>query len=443
MPETPASTSAQPPRWRDTFAAYTEPAALRMLLLGFSAGLPFVLVGSTLGRRLREAGVDLGTIGFLTWIAMAYSFKWAWAPLVDRLPLPFLHRRLGRRRSWMLLAQSMVLLGLLGMALSDPRMGLLPLVCCALVVALSSATQDIALDAFRIESAGHERQGMLAATYQTGYRMAMLWAGAGVLWFAARFETPGSGYQQGAWMLAYAVSALSMLPGMLTVLWSPEPAQAPTLSGPAPSLRQILEESLVAPFADFLQRYRWQGALILAMIGVYRISDVVMGAMATPFYADMGFSKDEVAAITKLFGLWLTLIGAFVSGILVMRWGVMRVLMLGAALSAASNLLFAWLAGRGHDLQALLWVISADNFASGMASAAFVAYLSKLTNIQYSATQYALFSSLMLLVPTWLAGFSGLYVQQFGYSHFFIATALLGLPVLLLVALAQRHTPAQ
>ena len=195
---------------------------------------------------------------------------------------------------------------------------------------------------------------------------------------------------------------------------------------------------LIEPFADFLRRYKGQAALILALIAIYRISDVVMGIMANPFYVDMGYTKDEVAAVTKIFGVVMTLVGAFIGGVLSMRLGVMRVLMLGAALSSATNLLFAWLGGQGHDLQALVWVVSADNLAGGIASAAFIAYLSSLTNVNYSATQYALFSSMMLLAPKWLAGFSGQFVDAYGYSQFFTATALLGVPVLLLVALASK-----
>lgn len=196
--------------------------------------------------------------------------------------------------------------------------------------------------------------------------------------------------------------------------------------------------ALIEPFADFLARYRWQALLVLGLIAIYRISDVVMGIMANPFYVDMGFTKDEVAAVTKIYGVLMTLAGAFLGGALAMRWGVMRVLMLGAVLSAATNLLFAWLATRGHDVTALVFVVSADNLAGGIASAAFIAYLSGLTNVQYSATQYALFSSMMLLAPKWLAGFSGAFVDAHGYQNFFHATALLGLPVLLLIALASR-----
>lgn len=423
--------------WRDTLKVYLEPATLRMLALGFSAGLPLLLVLGTLSFRLREAGIDRATIGYLSWVGLAYAFKWVWAPLVDRLPLPPLTTLLGRRRGWLLLAQGLVVAGLVGMALNDPRAGLHPLVGCALLVAFGSATQDIALDAFRIESAEPRKQAALAAAYQTGYRLAMIWAGAGVLWVAAWAEVGGTtGYQNGAWRTAYLVMAASMAVGVLTVLLSPEPARR-ALARPKGAI-EWLQGVLIEPFADFIRRYRWQAALILALIAVYRISDVVMGIMANPFYVDMGFTKDEVATVSKIFGVIMTLVGAFVGGVLSMRFGVMRVLMLGAVLSAASNLLFAWLATRGHDLRALVAVVSADNLAGGIASAAFIAYLSSLTNISYSATQYALFSSMMLLLPKFIAGYSGVFVDAQGYVAFFNATALLGVPVLLLVALASR-----
>jgi len=439
MPSSPADQGSHALSWRDALKVYLEPATLRMLALGFSAGLPLLLVLGTLSFRLREAGVDRTTIGYLSWVGLAYGFKWAWAPLVDRLPIPPLTRIFGRRRGWLLLAQFIVIAGLVGMALNDPRAGLPPLVWCALLVAFGSATQDIALDAFRIESAKADMQAALAAAYQTGYRVAMIWAGAGVLWIAAFAELPGaSGYQNGAWRTAYLVMAASMGVGVLTVFLSTEPVpRAPrTPRGAA----EWLEDVLVEPFADFIRRYRWQAALILALIAVYRISDVVMGIMANPFYVDMGFTKDEVATVSKVYGVVMTLAGAFVGGVLSMRLGVMRVLMLGAILSASSNLLFAGLASRGHDLTALVTVVSADNLAGGIASAAFIAYLSSLTNVNYSATQYALFSSLMLLLPKFLAGYSGAFVDAHGYSAFFVGTAALGAPVLVLVALASRMT---
>ena len=441
--QTPPATATPRRTWRESWRIYLEPSSLRMLTLGFSAGLPLLLVLGTLSFRLREAGIDRSTIGYLSWVGLAYGFKWVWAPLVDRMPIPLLTTLMGRRRSWLLLSQAMVVAGLVGMALADPRQALGPIVWCALAVAFGSATQDIALDAFRIESADTHHQAALAASYQTGYRLAMIWAGAGVLWIAARSEvapvvgqavaTGAAAYQNGAWQAAYLVMAASMAVGVVTVLFSREPVSVHM--PPAKNAADWIQSAMVEPFADFLRRYGWHAALILALIAVYRISDVVMGIMANPFYVDMGFTKDEVAAVTKVYGVIMTLAGAFVGGVLSMRFGVMRILMLGAVLSACTNLLFAWLAGHGHDVSALITVVSADNLASGIASAAFIAYLSSLTNVSYSATQYALFSSMMLLLPKFIAGFSGDYVNAYGYANFFTATALLGLPVLVLVAL--------
>ncbi len=426
--------------WREVFAVYAEAPTLRMLLLGFSAGLPLLLVFGTLSFWLREAGVNRTTIGYLSWVGLAYAFKWVWAPLVDRMPIPLLTRWLGRRRSWLLVSQIVIISALIGIGLTDPRLALTPVVWCALAIAVGSATQDIALDAYRIESADTDRQAALAAAYQTGYRIAMIWAGAGALWIAARAEVAGVvGYQQGAWQTAYWVMAASMLLGVATVLLSPEPVAR--AFKPARNAAEWLQGALIEPFADFLRRYGKQALLILALIAIYRISDVVMGIMANPFYVDMGYTKDEVAAVTKIYGVIMTLVGAFVGGALAMRYGVMKVLMLGAVLSAASNLMFAWLSTRGHDVLGLTFVISADNLSSGIASAAFIAYLSSLTNINYSATQYALFSSMMLLLPKFLAGYSGKYVDAFGYGNFFTATALLGAPVLVLVYLASRMQP--
>ncbi len=456
MPHDSADSMAtRRPPWREVVRIYLEPASLRMFALGFSAGLPLLLVLGTLNFRLREAGIDRATIGYLSWVGLAYAFKWCWAPLVDRLPLPVLTRVLGRRRSWLLVSQLAISAGLVGMALADPRQTLGPVVGFALLVAFASATQDIALDAFRIESADARHQGMLAATYQTGYRLAMIWAGAGVLWVAAWAElpvaaqgaagsalpaVPGQAYQNAAWQTAYLVMAASMALGLLTVLFSREPVPAPL--PPARNAADWLRGALIEPFADFLRRYRWQAVLILLLIGTYRISDVVMGIMANPFYVDMGYTKDEVATVTKVYGVVMTLVGAFVGGALTVRWGVHRILMLGAVLSALTNLLFAWLAGHGHDLLALIAIISADNLSSGIASAAFIAYLSGLTNVQYSATQYALFSSMMLLAPKWLAGFSGVVVDAVGYAPFFTGTALLGLPVVVLVWISMRKMPS-
>ena len=405
-----------------------------MLFLGFSAGLPLLLILGTLSFWLREAGIDRSTIGYLTWVGLIYAFKWMWAPLVDRLSIPLLSTFFGRRRSWLLFAQLLIVLGLVGMASVDPKVQLTPIVWCALLVAFGSATQDIALDAFRIESADSDHQAALAATYQTGYRLALIWAGAGVLWLAARAESGAAGYDPTAWQFAYLCMALSIGVGVITTLFSKEPIRIELAK--ARNAKAWLHQTLIEPFADFIRRYGWHAILILSLIAIYRISDVVMGIMANPFYVDMGYTKDEVAAVSKVFGVVMTLVGAFVGGVLTLRFGVMRILFLGAILSAVSNLLFAWLATQGHDLHGLIWVISADNLSSGIATAAFIAFLSALTNIQYSATQYALFSSMMLLLPKWLAGFSGVFVNHFGYPSFFISTAIIGAPVLILIWLA-------
>jgi PAT family beta-lactamase induction signal transducer AmpG len=415
-----------------------------MLLLGFSAGLPLLLVFGTLSFRLRDAGIDRTTIGFLSWVALVYAFKFVWAPLVDRMPLPGLTRTLGRRRAWLLLAQCGVAAGLCGMAVSDPQHQLPLLVGFALLTAFCSATQDIALDAYRIESAGVDEQAALAAAYQTGYRLAMIWGNAGALWIAARFDPSEALYEPEPWRIAYAAMALSMAVGMLTVLRSPEPTAGRTIPEPAagqtaaPGIGRWARQAVYAPFDDFIRRYRWHAVLLLALIATYRISDVVMGVMANTFYRDAGFTKDEVAAVSGLYGVFITLSGTFAGGLLAMRFGVLRTLLLGALMAAGTNLLYAWLALQGRDLALMVAVVTADNIAGGIASAAFIAYLSGLTNVAYSATQYALFSSLMLLLPKFLAGFSGLVVDQIGYPGFFVGTALLGVPVLVLVWLAGR-----
>ncbi|MGD8788352.1 MAG: MFS transporter, partial [Burkholderiales bacterium] len=398
------------------------------------------------------AGVNLSTIGFFSLVGLVYGFKWVWSPLVDQLPIPLLTRLMGRRRSWLLVSQLVVACGLCGMALSDPALGLHAVAALAVLTAFASATQDIALDAFRIESADVSEQGAMAASYQAGYRGAMLMASAGALLIAAAFDASEATYEQAPWAATYFIMAALMGIGIITVLLSKEPfpmnvraasAAQPSRSAEqsAPRTEQFRRWLLIAfvmPFVDFIARYRYQALVLLALIGSYRISDVVMGVMANPFYHDMGFTKDEIATISKVYGVIMTLVGAGIGGLMSLRFGVVRTLFLGALLSAATNLLFAWLATRGHDLSGLVLTISADNLSAGIASAAFIAYLSGLTNIRYSATQYALFSSVMLILPKFIAGGSGIFVENFGYETFFTATALLGAPVLVLVWLARN-----
>lgn len=450
IPTSPAA------RWLDSLKVYAHPRVIGMLFLGFSAGLPLILVLGTLSYWLREAGIDRSTIGYFSWIGLAYGFKWVWSPLVDRLPLPGLTRLLGRRRSWLLLSQLAIASALFGMANTDPAQALERMVWCALAVAFASATQDIALDAYRIEAVEQRLQGAMAATYQGGYRIAMIAASAGVLWLAASVDATDTAYEHAPWRFAYLIMAASMGVGILTTLLIREP-DAPVsadtmqreartrewlahegLHGPLLAAAAWIHGAVVSPFVDFIRRYRWHAVLLLALIGTYRISDVVMGIMANAFYVDMGYTKDEVANVAKVYGVGMTIVGAVIGGVLTARIGVMKTLFLGAALSSATNLLFVWLAGRGHDVNGLIFAISADNLSAGIASSAFVAYLSGLTNVAYSATQYALFSSLMLLLPKFIAGFSGVYVDAHGYEAFFTATALLGVPVLGLVLLAAR-----
>ena len=442
--------------WLSAWRIYTKPEAVRMFFLGFSSGLPLLLVLGTLSFWLREAGVELSTIGMVTWVGLAYGFKWAWAPLVDRLQLPLLTAKLGRRRSWLLFSQCVIACSLLLMGFTDPKDHLSTMIALTTLTAFASATQDIALDAYRIESAEPSEQAALAATYQTGYRLAMIWAGAGALALAAYFSDAELLYDHFAWQAAYSVMAFSMLIGIIAVMVSPEPQrqierkisdltqqrlQSCQQKHPFWTERRVrlsvwFYEAACLPFLDFFTRYRWQAAVILLLIATYRISDVVMGVMANPFYQDLGFTKEEVAAVSKVFGVVMTLMGAFIGGVVSTRIGVMKTLFLGGLLSALTNLLFSWLALQGHHVPYLVLTVSADNLAAGIASVAFLAYLSGLTNTAYTATQYALFSSIMLLLPKFLAGFSGFVVESVGYSAFFIGTALIGIPVLILVVWA-------
>jgi PAT family beta-lactamase induction signal transducer AmpG len=426
---------------------YTKIRVIRMLFLGFSGGLPLLLLLGTLSFRLREAGLDLALIGFFSWIGLTYAFKWAWAPLVDQLPVPLLTKALGRRRSWLVCSQLLVIIGLSGLAFSDPSISITAVIWFSLLTAIGSATQDIALDAFRIESAGTEDQGAMAATYQIGYRVAMLVASAGALFLADLFSSNSYGYDDTAWSVSYLIMAGLMLIGVITALLSPEP-RVPSTSeeeikstnraSPFLRLKRWLVNAGIMPFVDFVKRYKRQAILILIMISIYRISDVVMGVMANPFYVDIGFSKQEIATVTKLFGVIMTLLGAVIGGVFVKYFGALRMLIIGAILTSSTNLLFAWLSNIGANISALVLTISADNLSAGLATAAFVSYLSGLTNIKYSATQYALFSSAMLLIPKFLAGWSGVFVEELGYENFFLFSAALGIPVILLLLMLYR-----
>lgn len=433
--------------WRSAFLIYAQREVRSMVFLGFSAGLPFLLVFSTLSAWLRDEGVERLVIGFFSWVGVTYSIKVFWAPVIDRLPLPFLTGFLGKRRSWMLLAQMGIILGLLGMGSSDSHTQLQQIALLAVWVAFCSATQDVVIDAYRIEAIRPEYQGAMAAAYVLGYRIALLATGAGAFYIA----------DYSSWHMAYFVMAMAMVAGVLTTLLINEPEHTPVKA--AQLIEHKLESALgvdkprnigqrmiakfsdavFSPFVEFFSRNGKVGVLILMLITVYKMSDITMGVMANPFYLDLGFSKKDIADISKIFGFFMTIAGAAAGGALVIRFGIMRPLLVGAIMVALTNLLFAVLAVSAPNLWLLASVISADNLSGGIATSVFIAYLSSLTSTAYTATQYALFSSLMTLPAQLLGGFSGIIVDTYGYTIFFIYAATAGLPAILLVMLLMRH----
>ena len=421
--------------WRETLLIYTNPRVIAMTFLGFSGGLPFLLVFSTLTAWLTEGNVSRSTIGFFAWIGITYSTKVLWAPVVDSIRVPFLTKILGQRRSWMLIGQIGIASGLVLMSLIGPS-DLLTLSFCAFLVAFSSATQDVAIDAFRIESAEPEHQGAMSAAYVFGYRLALLVAGAGALYIAEYFS----------WTITYLVMASLMLVGVVTVVLVAEPdrqADFFPLELSAIGLRRWFTGAVVGPFVDFFSRNGKVAFIILLFISVFRLSDIAMGIMANPFYLDMGYSKTEIANVAKVFGFFMSIAGSLICGVLVVKWGLMRPLLIGAVAVALTNLLFASLSVLEPKVSYLAIVISADNISGGFAATAFIAYLSSLTNRAYTATQYALFSSLMTLPGKFISGFSGLVVDNFGYFEFFVVAAILGIPAILLVVWLSRYERTQ
>ena len=489
-----------------------------MLFLGFSAGLPLLLIFSSISLWLREAGVERSVVTLFSWAALGYSFKFVWAPLVDCLPLPLLTRLMGRRRSWLLLSQISVIIAILWMASIDPSDsdGALQIMAMAAVfLGFSSATQDIVIDAYRIESDTSDMQALLSSTYIAGYRTGMIVAGAGALYLASYFGTTKEAYSYSAWMWTYIVMAMCMLVGIFTTLIISEPrhgksnitehstsntrehiglfaifiliafgfAETFYLSGDWIKLlkqqlaefignglagfiletlrlvlalgvaailakiallvrvvdKQVVDSAYLSPVKDFFSRYgKSIAVLLLLIIGLYRISDIVLGVISNVFYQDLGFTKIQIADVSKVFGVIMAITGGVVGGVLSLRFGVMKILFLGAVLSAVTNLLFILLAKSGANLAMLYMVIGADNLSAGIASAAFVAFLSGLVNISFTATQFAIFTSLMTLLPKLLGGYSGSMVDVLGYPGFFTATALMGIPVLVLIWIAGK-----
>ena len=559
---TQARTQAAPP------SPYADKRTLTMLLLGFSAGLPIMLIFSTLSLWLSEAGVELKTVTMFSWAGLGYSFKFIWAPLVDTLPLPLLSKLLGRRRAWLLASQLLLVAAMLLMAASDPAGGALGAMAAgAVLLGFSSATQDIAIDACRIEMAPGDAamQSAMSATYTVGYRIGMICSGAGSLKLASYLGSTKEHYLYGAWQQSYWLMAALSLVGIATTLWMREPAVNQTSAAGSAAETQLTRRAAAAfaaacaaaaavyfalstalsfagrheaaiagaaaaaaivmavsakrgggntddklrlllmfaicvslfvmvfravgaagkdfsplallgweclrlgaalaaaavagrllvalgavpaqavtatwiePLTDFFRRYGKDALLLLALIGLYRISDIVAGVISNVFYSDLGYSKDDIANAVKTFGVVMSIAGGLLGGVMAQRFAVMKMMMFGAVLASLTNLLFVLLANSGHGLPLLYAVVGFDNLAAGLASTVFVAFLSALTNIRFTAVQYALFSSLMTLLPKTLGGYSGTIVEKVGYGYFFTFTAAIGLPVLLLIWLAQKR----
>jgi len=429
------SDAAEAIRPKRPWTWYLQEKLVVIFFFGFSGGLPFPLVYATLTYWLNESGIEKSTISTFAWIGFAYALKFLWSPLVDRLHLPVLTTMLGRRRSWLLFSQVLIAASLVALSTIDPSQAITGFALVALAVAISSATQDMAIDAYRIECAPEEMQGLLAASYQYGYRIAMIVGGAGAL-YVADFMS---------WTIAYKAMAVFMGIGMLTTMLAKEP---PVPEGASVDQRifddgflRWFVNSVVGPFVDFFRRYGWFALTMLLFIALYRISDYVLGILANPFYDDIGFTKSQVASVAKLYGLWIALLGIAGGGVAIAKLGPARSLILSATLIAVTNLFFVYLASVGPDLLALTITISFDNFAQGFSGTVFIAYLSSLTNISFTATQYALFSSLSVFVGKLIAGFSGHVQEMLGYEGFFLYAAATGIPSIILAVIVVRYTP--
>ncbi|WP_262298507.1 AmpG family muropeptide MFS transporter [Microvirga sesbaniae] len=416
--------AAAPKRRLSLRDVLTDGRIALMLPLGFSSGLPFLLVFSTLSAWLREAGISLTVIGLMSWVALAYSLKFLWAPFVDRYDVPALSRLLGRRRGWMVLSQLGVAAGLIGMASTNPQAGLPLTIIFAVLVAFASATQDVVIDGWRIDAAPTERQGMMAAALLLGYRLALITAGAGALYIAEFVN----------WHSAYLAMAALMGVGLIGTLLAPRIDEGPA--------RQHLPfvKAIVEPLADLFRRKGLMLIPILALIACYRIPDYASGIMANPLYIDLGFSKADIANISKLYGVWIGIIGAFAGGLALTRIGLWWTVLIGAVMAAGSNLMFSWLASGNATLWGLTLSISVDNFAGGFAGAALVAYMSGLTSPGFAATQYALLSSLYALPGKLIGGASGAVVEAYGYPALFTGTAAIAIPLVILCLIIRRDT---
>jgi PAT family beta-lactamase induction signal transducer AmpG len=434
----------------ESLRIYLRPRTLSMLALGFSSGLPFMLIFSTLSAWLSQSGIRRATIGMLSWVSLVYTLKFIWSPVVDRLRLPLIGRALGQRRSWMLLAQLSIAAALFSISTSNPRVDVLHVAELALWLAFSAATQDVAIDAWRIESAPVREQGTMAAAYQLGYRIAILVGQAGALWIA---DVSG-------WARSYVIMGQLALIGIITTLLVREPERVVPQASVLAEQRVIdwlarrrhwpgwlrsagawVLGAILCPITDFFTRFGWTlGLLMFAFIGTYRLTDFTMGVMANPFYLELGFKLVQIAAVAKIYGTIWTVAGILIGGFVVARLGRIPSLLLGSSLVIVSNIGYSMLATHGApSVPGLATVISLDNFAQGVHGTALIAFMSSLTSASFTATQYAVLSSLYALPPKLLMGTSGMVVDHIGYPTFYLYTASLSIPALVLLYVLSRR----
>ena len=433
--------------------AVTDPRLALMLPLGFSSGLPFLLIFSTPSAWLSAAGAAPHQISLMSWCLMAFSFKFVWAPVIDRFNLPGLSRWLGRRRSWMLIAQIGIAAGLVGYAFSDPARSLVWSAVCASFVGFAAATQDITIDAWRIDAAPAERQGVMVGVYSVGYRVAIFAAGAGALYLSDLI----------GWRATYLIMAALTVVGMVGCLMAPNLEIAGSriidrantvaveaverfavrlggiaLVGPAMA---AVARLYGAPLYDLIRRYGASIAAILLLVAFYRMPDFLSGVMATPLYKHLGYANSEIATASKVLGVWVSIAGTLAGGACAVRFGLMPALLIGGITAPAAHLSFVWLAAQPHQLSALIVAVCCDNLATGFAGAALIAYMSSLVVPAHAAMQYALLSSLYALPGKFVGGFSGYLVEDWGYPRYFATSASVGIPIALLCLLVWRlHT---
>ncbi len=439
-PEATSTTEKSPaPTWRESLAVYLQPRVLIVLMLGFSSGLPLALSGSTLLVWMRESGVDLGTIGLFALVGTPYTLKFIWAPLVDALHVPLFTRAFGRRRGWLVFSQLLLIGAILLLALTDPARSPLFVALGALLVAAMSSTQDIVVDAFRVESLPESEQAAGMASYVAAYRIGMLISTAGVLFLVSAFESTGIG-RHAAWMWGYVAMAALVLIGTITALLATEPEQsvrAEAATRDEDAFTRVAHAA-VGAFSEFLARkYAW---VALAFVVLFKFTDAFSGTMTAPFVIDLGFTRNDYAAIVKGVGLIATLVGGFAGGYLARRYSLVASLWIGGVLQALSNLVFAWLAYVGVNQWALAAAISAENFTGAIGTVIFVAYLSALCqNPLHTATQYALLTALAAVGRTYLSSGAGYVAETTGWPLFFMISVLVAVPSLILLAWLQRR----